>query len=172
MTREEQQAILTISLMAAFADAKETTVIAELFARSGAVGVFQEIREAAGKLDEISLGDADLDISLSDRLTDTQWDWDGTTEHEKQVTLLEGKGPLLTFENNASGLSWAVELRALDEGRLVIHSFYDGKALQRIDLDKNGRARKPCDKSPASSIAFSMLWARDEVRALLAPASD
>jgi hypothetical protein len=150
---------------------EKTNVTAEYLRRmgdegQGAVKMLQEIAAMVPKLEDIALGDADLYIEIKPKHTATFWDDD--KEEDRTKTLVDKRGPLLTFHNAASGASFAVELDALKDGRLEAHRFYDGDPNGKVSLDRQGQPLGLIDSRGIESFVFELSWALSDLREMVA----
>jgi hypothetical protein len=154
----------SVDLAAIDVGAEKSRVTAEylrgMHGGAGAVGLLSEIAATARRLDAIALGDDDLFISIADRMERTK-EVDGVDE---DIVLVEGRGPLLTYDNVASGASFAVELEALARGELVAHRFYYNDRAGVIRLDSAGNTALPISEIGIASFVFDMEWSLTELK--------
>jgi hypothetical protein len=145
--------------IAAEAMKKHDQVAGEYLVRMKTQAALSEIAAKIEKHGEQCIGDADLTIALSDKLTVTTYDDD---DKEIQRVLVEGRGPLLTFENHASGASFAVELDPLKKGELMIHTFSDDDAPSgKVAIDASGKVSSMAEYRSLYGTSFDIQWAKE-----------
>ncbi len=105
--------------------------------------------ETNGTADD--LGDADMTISIAAKLKNSG----------KVVT--KGEGPLLIFDNHASGATIGVSIDALNEGRLKAFTAYEGKHVGTYELDAAGKSVEPTGAGFTSSIAWNASFWVDQL---------
>jgi hypothetical protein len=125
--------------------------LGKYFQATGAVAAFQS---AAAHIQENGpaegLGDYDMTIRIAPSLKN-----DGKL-------VVKGAGPLLVFDNHASGATTGVSLNALAEGRLEVFAAYGGKSHGKLAFEADGTLADAGARGFASTIAFNQqFWVKE-----------
>lgn len=133
------------------AQAMTGEALGKYFAKTGAVAAFQAAAahvKAHGPAE--GLGDYDMTIKTAPAL-----------KNGRRVVARDA-GPLLVFDNHASGATSGVRLDALAEGKLEVLVAYEGKLLGKLAFDADGKATDLTGLGFASIVAFNaQFWVKE-----------
>jgi hypothetical protein len=145
-----------IDLALARTEKKAAEQIPEFAKKAKLLDHYRSLAEAVkkNKGEEITLGDMDTYVRVSDKFEKSTYDED---DNEKQVTLVEGKGPLLIVDNIFGGLGHAIPLSSLEKGELEVFISHETSKRGKLHIGADGKAISTPDDVSAYRVANDLL---------------